>query len=91
MKKFKPWLVIFLVFCAGFAGGVVVTRGIVRHVIRQAINDPDSMRDKIERRLVVKLRLDHDQPGKVHEILVSTQHRSGNRCVRNFSRVSFPS
>ena len=74
MKKFKPWLVIILVFCAGFTGGVVVTRGVVRHVIRQAINDPDSMRDKIERRLVVKLRLDHDQRGKVHEILVNTQH-----------------
>jgi len=74
MKKFKPWLVIILVFCAGFTGGVVVTRGVVRHVIRQAINDPDSMRDKIERRLAVKLRLDHEQRGKVHEILVSTQH-----------------
>src|SRR5579863_8742642 len=73
MKKFKPWLVIILVFCAGFAGGVAVTRGVIRHIVRQVINNPDFMRDKIERRLAVRLRLDHDQREKVHDVLVHTQ------------------
>ncbi len=74
MKKLKPWLLILLVFCAGFAGGVVVTRGVIRHVVRQAVNDPDFVRDKIERRLTAKLGLDREQRTKVHEVLISTQH-----------------
>lgn len=73
MKRLKPWLLILLVFCAGFAGGVVVTRGVIRHVVRQAINDPDFIRDKIERRMVHKLGLDGDQRKKVHDVLLHTQ------------------
>ncbi len=74
MKKLKPWLLIILVFVAGFAGGVVVTRGVIRHFVRQAVNDPNFMRNVIERRLTVKLRLNHDQRAKVHDVLVNTQH-----------------
>lgn len=75
MKALKPWLVILLVFCAGFAGGVVVTRGVIRHIVRQVVNNPDFMRETIEHRLAVRLHLDHDQRGKVHEVLVKTQRR----------------
>ncbi len=74
MKKLKPWLLILLVFGAGFAGGVVVTRGVIRHFVRQAINDPNFMRDKIERRLAARLRLDPGQRAEVHTVLVNTQH-----------------
>ena len=73
MRKLKPWLLIFLVFCAGFAGGVVVTRGVIRHVVRQAIGNPDYVRDKVERRLAWKLKLDAAQRTRVHDILVGAQ------------------
>jgi hypothetical protein len=74
MKQLKPWLLILLVFCAGFAGGVVVTRGVIRHAVRQAVGNPDYARDKIERRLAWKLGLDTAQRARVHDILVNTQH-----------------
>jgi hypothetical protein len=78
MKKLKPWLVIVLVFCAGFVGGIVVTRGVIRHFVREAINDPNFMRDKIERRLAARLRLDPAQRAKVHAVLVDTQRDLGS-------------
>jgi hypothetical protein len=73
MKTLKAWVVLMLVFVAGFAGGVAVTRGVVRHVVHNAINDPDFMRHVIERRMTAKLRLDQDQRAKVDEILLHTQ------------------
>jgi len=73
MKKLRPWLLILLVFCAGFAGGVAVTRGVIRHFVRQAIHNPTFMRDQIERRIALKLRLDREQRAKVHDVLVDTQ------------------
>lgn len=73
MKKLKPWLVVLLVFAAGFAGGVVATRATVRHFVRQAVANPDHVRGFIERRMVVRLGLDADQRRKVHQILVERQ------------------
>src|SRR5438093_53113 len=73
MKNLRPWILLVLVFVAGFAGGVVVTRAVVRHTIRQALKNPDFLRAKIERRLVFALRLDAGQRVKVHEILANTQ------------------
>ncbi|MEY4387404.1 MAG: hypothetical protein RLY20_2687 [Verrucomicrobiota bacterium] len=73
MKKLKPWLVIALVFVAGFAAGVVVTRGVTRRFVQTAVNNPDRVRDLIERRMTARLRLDAEQRTKVHGILVESQ------------------
>lgn len=71
--KLKSWLVIALVFAAGFGAGVVVTRGVVRHFIQQAVANPDRVREVIERRLNRQLSLDDSQRQKVHHILVDSQ------------------
>src|SRR3974390_1408711 len=73
MKRLKPWLLIFLVFLAGFAGGVVATRVAVRHFVLHVVRDPDFMRERIEHRISTRLRLDASQRAKVHEILLDTQ------------------
>jgi len=73
MKRIKPWLLLLLVFLAGFAGGIVVTRITVRHVIQRMARDPDYMRDRIEHRMAARLRLDSQQRAKVHEVLIETQ------------------
>src|SRR5262249_53692823 len=73
MQQLKPWLLILLVFLAGFAGGVVVTRAAVRHYVLRVVKDPDFMRDRIEHRISARLRLDAKQRSKVHEILLNTQ------------------
>jgi hypothetical protein len=52
---------------------VVVTRGVVRHLIQQAVTNPDRVRDVIERRLVRQLDLSAAQRGQVHAILLDTQ------------------
>ena len=72
MIKLKAWCLLFLVFFAGFAGGVAVTRGVVRHIVQQAVNNPDRFRDRIEARLASGLRLRPDQRAKVHEIFLHT-------------------
>jgi len=71
--KLKSWLVIALVFVAGFGAGMVVTRGLVRHFVQQAVNNPDHVRDLIERRLTRQLELDAAQQEKVHDILTESQ------------------
>ena len=73
MKTLKPWLVIILVFVAGFAGGVVTTRAVVRHLVRQAVANPDRVRDLIEQRMTRRLRLNAEQRQRVHEILTERQ------------------
>ena len=73
MKKLKPWLLLLLVFLAGFAGGVVVTRVAVRHFVQQIALNPSRMRDVVERRLTRRLRLDEKQRQQVHEILLKAQ------------------
>jgi hypothetical protein len=73
MKKFKPWLVIALVFVAGFVGGVVVTRSVVRHAVQAALTNPDRVRDLIEKRVTMRLQPDADQREKVPQILAQAQ------------------
>lgn len=73
MKKLKPWLVILLVFVAGFAAGVVVTRGIVRRVVTVALTNPDRVRDLIEKRVASRLKLEATQREKVRQILSDSQ------------------
>lgn len=69
MKKAKPWLLLILVFIAGFAGGVVTTRAVVRRVIQVAIDHPDRVQLRVERTLDTRLRLDRSQREQVHEYL----------------------
>jgi len=85
--KFKSWLVVLLVFVAGFAAGVVVTRGVVRHAIRQAATNPERIRDVIERRLTRQLDLDATQRAKVHDIL--TESHGDLRVLRSEFRPQF--
>jgi len=77
-SKLKSWLVIALVFVAGFGAGVVVTRGVVRHLVQQAVNNPDHVRDLIERRLTRQLDLDMAQREKVNDILSESQSELRN-------------
>ena len=73
MKKLKVWLLISLVFVAGFAAGVVVTRAVVRHYVRVALTNPDRVRSFIETRIARRLRLDAQQRQDVDRILARTQ------------------
>jgi len=73
MKKLKVWLVVLGVFLAGFAAGVVVTRGVVRHVVQRIVLHPERMRVLIEKRLTARLRLDPEQHRKVDQILTGTE------------------
>jgi hypothetical protein len=75
MKTFKLIALIALIFAAGFVAGIVVTRVVVRHLIQRAIAQPDLARERIERALDRRLRLDADQEKRAHEILLdaSTQ------------------
>jgi len=68
-------MVLALVFVAGFAGGMVTTRIAVRHFVQRVIRDPQVLRDKIERRIALRLRLDPAQRAKAHEVLVETQQQ----------------
>ncbi len=73
MKSLKAWVLLLLVFTAGFASGIVATRIVVRHFVQHAIKDPDFMRRVIEKRMAFRLRLDGAQREKLDEILRHTQ------------------
>lgn len=70
MKRFTPWLLLILVFLAGVVVGIVGTRAVVRHMIREAIEHPNRVRDAIERDLTRQLDLTADQEAKLHQILL---------------------
>jgi hypothetical protein len=73
MNKFKPALVLLLVFVAGTVFGVVGTRMVVRSVIREVIKHPNLAQERIELNLVKRLKLNPEQKAKVHEVLVDSQ------------------
>ena len=73
MKSVKAWVLLLLVFIAGFGGGIVTTRVVIRHFVQHAIKDPDFMRHVIERRMAARLRLDSAQREKLDGILLHTQ------------------
>ena len=75
MSKLKVLLVIIVVFVAGFAGGVVVTRAVVRHWVRQVIANPERLRGLVEKRMTGRLNLDAAQRQKVDDILSRSQGR----------------
>lgn len=74
MKKLKPWLVLVLVFVAGFVGGGVVTRAVVRRTVQMALTNPDRVRDLMERRIATRVKLDGEQRQRVREILAGSQN-----------------
>jgi hypothetical protein len=69
MKLFKSLLLLALVFSAGIVVGVVGTRAVVRHIVREVILHPDRAQTFMEHNLTRKLRLDNGQQVKLHEIL----------------------
>src|SRR5438093_778477 len=73
MTKLKVWLVVVLVFGAGFVAGVVTTRAVARHVVTRLVSNPNRVRDLIEKRMAVRLRLDAQQRDQVDEILRHAQ------------------
>ena len=75
MKTFKVIGLLALVFIAGFAGGVVATRIVVRRMVAYAIAHPAGAGQKIEVTLDHKLRLDETQRQRVHEILKDSRDR----------------
>ena len=72
MKTLKLIFLLALVFFAGAVAGVVVTRAVVRHTVREAVTHPERVQLLIERRLAWRLRLDNDQRTKLHDILSDT-------------------
>ena len=79
MKTLKVIGVLVLIFLAGFSGGVVATRVVVRRMVMAARRNPDvavnTVRTNIERNLDHMLRLDPDQQKQVHEILKDSRDR----------------
>jgi len=79
MKTVKVIGVLVLIFVAGFSGGVVATRVIVRQMVRDARRNPEraviTVRTNIEQNLYRTLRLAPDQQKQVHEILKESRDR----------------
>jgi hypothetical protein len=78
MKTIKVIGVLVLIFAAGFSGGVVATRVIVRHMVMEARRNPETpqvLRTNIEQNLFRKLQLSPEQKKQVHEILKESRDR----------------
>jgi hypothetical protein len=79
MKTLKVLGVIVLIFVAGFSGGVVATRVVVRRMVQEARRNPEQtqqlVRTNVERNLDRTLRLTQEQQKRVHEILKDTRER----------------
>lgn len=75
MNKLKPWLALALVFLAGVAVGAVGTRLAVRHFVRAALTQPETLRDRIERDLIRRLELTEEQKPKVRAALMRAHER----------------
>jgi hypothetical protein len=80
MKTAKVIGLIALIFAAGFSGGVVATRMVVRRMVQVAVAHPEMTRElvrtNVEQNLVRNLRLDPTQRERVHEILKDSRDRS---------------
>jgi hypothetical protein len=79
MKTIKVIGVLVLIFVAGFSGGVVATRVVVRQMVREARQHPEQtsslIRTNVERNLMRTLRLSSDQQKQVHEMLKESRDR----------------
>jgi hypothetical protein len=75
MKTYKVIGLLALIFLAGFAGGVVATRIVVRRMVAYAVAHPAGAGQKVEVTLDHKLHLDESQRQQVHEILKDSRDR----------------
>ncbi len=79
MKTVKVIGVLVLIFVAGFSGGIVATRMMVRNMVLELRRDPDkaviTVRTNVERNFFRTLRLSPDQQKQVHEILKDSRDR----------------
>ncbi|HXT10937.1 MAG TPA: hypothetical protein VN873_05180 [Candidatus Angelobacter sp.] len=80
MKTLKVIGLLVLIFAAGFAGGVVATRVVVRRMVARAVAHPDATREVVrtnfERDLNQTLHLNPEQRGKVHDILKDSRDKT---------------
>jgi hypothetical protein len=76
-SKFKPWLLLVLVFFAGIATGIIGTRHVIRNFGPRLIGNPDWIRDRMERELGSELSLNAEQQAKVHKIFQDSQRDLG--------------
>ncbi len=80
MKTIKVIGVLVLIFVAGFSGGVVATRMMVRQMVMDARLHPELAHSvvvtNIERNLGRTLRLNPEQHKQVHEILKDSRDRT---------------
>jgi hypothetical protein len=75
MKALRVWLVLTLVFLAGFGGGVFTTRVITRRVVRAVIAHPELIQVRLERSLGRKLGLDARQKAEVHRVMQQSREQ----------------
>jgi Spy/CpxP family protein refolding chaperone len=75
MKTFKVIGLLALIFLAGFAGGVVATRFVVRRMLAEAALHPTGAPPKVELTLDHKLHLTKEQREQIHEILKDSRER----------------
>ena len=80
MKTIKVIGVLVLIFVAGFSGGVVATRLVVRNMVLEARRHPEQttslIRTNMERSFIRALRLSPEQQKQVHEILKDSRDRT---------------
>lgn len=75
MKTFKVIGLLVLVFAAGFAGGVVATKMLVRQMVAYAVAHPAGAGGQVELHLDRSLHLDQKQRTQVHQILKDSRDR----------------
>jgi uncharacterized membrane protein len=78
MKTVKVIGVLVLIFVAGFSGGVVATRVVVREMVKEARRNPETpqvLRTNIEQNLYRTLQLTPEQRKQVREILKDSRDR----------------
>lgn len=75
MKTFKVIGLLVLVFAAGFSGGVVATKMLVRKMVANAIAHPAGAGGQVELHLDRTLHLDQKQRAQVHLILKESRDR----------------
>jgi Spy/CpxP family protein refolding chaperone len=73
MTKWKAILIIALIFGAGVTLGISGTKMMVREAVNQTLTQPDQVRDRIERNLALRLRLDPVQRRRFHQVLIESR------------------
>jgi Spy/CpxP family protein refolding chaperone len=75
MNRFKPLLALILVFVAGVIVGTIGTRMVVRRVVREALIHPEKVRERVEKDMFRRLKLDAEQQRRIDVIMMDTQNR----------------